>query len=63
MTLGKLIAGCGFACVALAGAADALAQASSYRTLRMDAIGCRERQDFLAAMRLDPDRKRRWLTC
>jgi hypothetical protein len=40
----------------LGGFAPALAQAPTYRNLRMDAVGCRERQQFLEAMKLRPDR-------
>jgi hypothetical protein len=55
VTLRQVIAACGVTYVALTGLANAPAQARTYRTLRMDAVGCRERQTFLDAMKLNPD--------
>ncbi len=55
VTLRQLIATCGVIALVLGGFADGLAQAPTYHNLRMDAVGCRERQQFLDAMKLNPD--------
>ncbi len=55
VTLRQRVAACGIAYLVLGGFAHALAQAPTYHNLRMDGVGCRERQQFLDAMKLSPD--------
>ncbi len=51
----RVIAACGITCLTLVGIADVRAQAPADRTVRDEAVGCSQQQEFLDLMKLNPD--------